>query len=154
MAYATIDDVQSLIAVYHIGSQSSVTPAQVNSMIASVSAEIDAVLSGTGVTTPVATPLGFVTHLSLLNAYGVAAMVLKSAFPESAMAGSAPAYAFWEGRYQNGLKALRAGQDIPDDGSTVESDIMPSSYFTRNPTEEEIFSGIEGDSWFSKDRVF
>lgn len=154
MPYATLDLVQSLIASYKIGTNSSVTPAQVNTMIAAVSSEIDAVLGGAGVTTPVTTPVGFVSHLSLLNAYGTAAMVLKSAYPEASMAGSAPAYLFWETRYQNGLKALRAGQDIPDEGGTTSTDILPSSYFTRNPDEEEDLGYLEGASLFSRGRVF
>lgn len=156
MPYATLELVQSLIAVYKIGSQSSVTVNQATHMVNAVSSEIDGVLSGAGLSTPVTTPAGFIAHLSLLNAYGTAAMILKSAFPEAAMAGSAPAYAFWEERYQSGLKALRAGKDIPTgvDSGIIENDILPSSYFTRNPDTEEELGDIEGVNWFSKDKVF
>lgn len=147
MAYTSTAQVQGLIGAFTISDTSVPSLTQVNSIIDSISDEIDSVLAGIGFTVPVSTPDYFTRRLALLNAYGVAAAVLKSAFPEARGPGENPAYAFWETRYRDGIKALRSEQDIPSTSAATGSG-TPSSYFLRNPDEEEVLGDLAGASQF------
>lgn len=156
MTYTSVAQVQALIASYPIGASSKVTPTQVQLMMGAVSDEIDVALASNGISTPITNPAGFVSRLAILNAYGTAAMVLKSGYPEATGSGADPAYAFWEARYQAGLKSLFDGSGIPNDVLvlTGTGSIQPSSYFTRNPDEEEILGDLEGASMFKTGMQF
>jgi len=118
-------------------------------MIDATSVEVDGMLSSQGIVVPVTEPTWFKDKLALLTSYGAAAMILKAAYPEASGPGSNPAYMFWETRYQQGLAAMRKGQDVPT--ATTQAaypGTLPSSYFTRNPDEEEELGDLEGESMF------
>lgn len=154
MSYATLSRVQNLLGAITINSTTTVTTTMATQMVDDTSDEIDTVLSGLGFTTPVTAPDSFLNRLALLTCYGAAAMILKSAYPEQNGPGMNPAYAFWEKRYQDGLNLLRKGKDIPPIVANTDSSNLPSSYFTRNPDEEETLGDLEGSSMFKTDMVF
>lgn len=148
--YTTLAKVQGMLPAFTLDGTSVPTSTQAQVLIDEVAAEIETVLAGAGVTVPVTTPDYFVTRLSILNAYGATAAILKAAYPEATGPGENPAYAFWESRYKMGLAALRKGEDVPLD----QVQAGPSTYFTRNPDEEEILGDLAGDHKFKIDQVF
>lgn len=157
MAYAALARIQGILGRFRIDEDSVPNNTQAESIIDDISDEIDGVLSGLGVTVPVTTPAWFLDKLAILNSYGAAAAILKSAFPEAQGPGENPAYAFWEARYRTGLKALKDQTEVPSsiiNGATSGSNIRPSGYFTRNPDEEEELGDLEGASLFKIDTVF
>jgi len=137
MAYATIEKVQELVAQLTLGSDSVPTIDQAASIMEDTASEINVRLSSAGYATPITTPVELTGWLSLLNAYGTAAAVLKSAFPDAVGPNDTPAYAFWEERYQAGLTAIGDGTISPVTPTSDASLVLPSTYFTRNPDMEE-----------------
>jgi hypothetical protein len=137
MAYATADEVQALMAQFPIGSGSKPDKVAIETIIDDTASEIDSLLASVDLAVPVTTPAHFVRTLARVNAYGTAAAVLKSMFPASVGPGENPAWAFWEKRYQNWLTWLREGEGIPPDVPSGAASVGPSTYFTRNPEEEE-----------------
>ena len=136
MAYSTVDQVRSRMAQFSIGTSTKPTTAQVTTFLDEIDSEINVILTGHGIETPVTTPADFVTWLSNVAANGVTALVLKSMFPNTVGPGETPAWAFFEKRYQDALKMLREGGVIPG------ADSQASTYFTRNPVTEEDLGGI------------
>jgi hypothetical protein len=155
MAYAVLADIQALIAKFTIGATTKPTSTQATAIIDDVSAEVDAALAGAGFAVPVTTPTWFVNYLGLVNQYGAASAILKAMFPEAAGATEQnPAvYAFWESRYQRALKALRDGSAIPPGLAAGAAQVTPSTYFTRNPDEEEDLGDI-AEPFFKRNTVF
>lgn len=156
MAYASLARIQGLLGRFVIDDDSNPNHTQAESIIDDISDEIDGVLSGLGATVPVTTPAWFLDKLAILNGYGAAATILKSAYPEAQGPGENPAYAFWEARYRKGLQALKDKTEIPLSilGGNSGSSIRPSGYFTRNPDEEEELGDLEGASLFKVSTVF
>jgi len=140
--YAVIADLQDLIAQFPISATSAPTTTQATTIINDTADEINARLSAAGLTTPVTTPASFLRALALLNAYGAAAAVLKSMFPDAVGPGDTPAYAFWEERYKAGLAAIANGSMSPADSVSNAGSILPSTYLTRNPDSEEALGDI------------
>lgn len=156
MAYCTASDIQELIAKFSLTASSTPNTTQVADIIDQIAGEIDSVLSAQGVTVPATTPSEFTKMLEALNAYGAAAGVLKSMFPDSTGAGETPAYQFWETRYRNGLAALKDGSMIPNAVvGTSTGYLAPSTYFLNNPdTEDDIDLGTAGEPFFTRSKVF
>jgi hypothetical protein len=154
MPYAVLADVQGLVAQFAISASSVPNSTQVTTIIDDTSDEIDVRLAAAGYTAPATAPPYFLDWLGHLNAYGAAAAVLKSAFPDATGPGDTPAYAFWEARYQAGLKAITDGTAIPDGvvGSSPNV-ITPSTYFTRNPEADEAIGAI-AEPAFTRRKVF
>lgn len=146
MAYATIPDVQRLMAQFVIGTSSKPTNAEVDSVITDIDHEVNVVLESRGIDIPVTTPSTFVGWLGMVVSYGACAAVLKSMFPASQGPGENPAYAFWESRYKAALKGIMDGKLIP---STVpqSTKAKPATYFTRNPDQEEDLGDIAEPSF-------
>jgi hypothetical protein len=156
MAYADLADVQALMAQITIDGSSRPTSTQVtNVIIPQVSAEIDGVLAARGLTVPVTTPAYFLEALTLLNAMGSAAAVIRSMKPVKAGAseGSASYEAFYADWYQKGLRRLESGTGIPDGLATSGAGVGPSTYFTRNPDEEEDLGDI-AEPFFTRGMSF
>jgi len=155
MAYAVIADVQALLPKFTLGAATKPTSTQATAIINDVSVEIDAALAGAGYAVPVTAPSWFVDYLGLVNQYGAAAAILKAMFPEAAgSADTVPAiYQFWESRYQRALKALRDGSAIPAGLAASSAQVTPSTYFTRNPDEEEDLGDI-AEPFFKRSTVF
>lgn len=150
MAYATVPDVERLMAQFVIGSSTKPTETQVETIIADTEQEINAILAGRRITVPVTQPTEFVGWLKLLVSYGATAAVLKSMFPSAAGPGETPAYAFWESRYKAGLKGLSDGTLLP---AEYQTGIKPNTYFTRNPSSEESLGDI-AEPWFKRSKQF
>lgn len=127
-------------------SQTAPDTIQLLALIDEHSAEIDMVLGTVGYTTPVTTPASAVTWLKLVCEYGVAAAAIKSAFPETIQSNNGgpaiPAYAFWEKRYQDALKALRE-RTITLPGVVMSGSQNAQTYLTDNPTNDPFNDGFE-----------
>lgn len=142
MPYATMADVQNLVAQITISTTSVPTTTQATAILTDVSNEIEVRLASAGFSVPVTAPAYLLDWLGLLNAYGAAAAVLKSALPDATGPGDTPAYAFWEARYQAGLKAISDGTISPPEAASNDNRVMPSTYLTRNPDTEEDLGDI------------
>ncbi len=153
MPYAELSDVQALLAKFSIGGTTKPTVTQATAIIRDVSAEVDAALAGAGFAVPVTAPAWFVNYLGLVNQYGAASAILKAMFPDVSGPDETPAYAFWESRYQKALAALRNGSAIPPGLAAGSAQVTPSTYFTRNPDEEEDLGEI-AEPFFKRSTVF
>lgn len=154
MAYADLTGVQALISQFTIGVSTNPTSTQATAMIADVSNEIDVHLASAGFTTVPVVAAGYLLEwLKALNEYGAAAGILKSAFPDAVGPGDTPAYAFWEERYQAGLKFIDDGKLSVPDVTSDSAAVLPESYLTRNPDAEEDI-GVIAEPLFSIGKVY
>jgi hypothetical protein len=154
LSYASLADVQGLMAKFTLDGASKPTVTQATAIITMVDGEINSVLAAQGVAVPVGAPTTFVESLKALNAWGAAAAVLRSMFPkERGSSDTMPSeYALYQRWYERGLDRLKSGDGIPPEvasGSTV----GPSTYFTRNPDEEEDL-GLIAEPFFTRGKVF
>jgi hypothetical protein len=134
---------------------STTTPSdtQAEAIVDEISFEIDAKLASVGVSViPATDPSYFVGWLKLLNMYGAAAAILKSMFPASVGAGETPAWAFWESRYNKGMKSLEDGSAIPP-GIASSSRVTPSAYGVRFPQEDAVL-GPNAEPFFKRSKQF
>jgi len=155
VAYAALADVQGLLGKFTLSATSKPTSTQATTIIGQISAEIDSVISAAGYFVPVASPAWFLDYLKLLNAYGAAAAVLQSMFPDRAGAAdtSAALYSYYGDQYKAGINRLRTGEGIPPGLATNSASVAPSTYFTRNPDEEEDLGAI-AEPFFKRNTVF
>lgn len=163
MSYTTTEVVQGLMARINnnapISTQTSPNVTQVQAMIAGVSAEVDMHLASSGYVVPVTTPDVMVTWLGQVTAYGVVAEVLKSQFPETQVAPNGgpviPAYAFWETRYQNALKAID-NRTIVSGDAAMSGASLARTYQTDNPENIPWEDGTPHDQqpYISMQKVF
>lgn len=154
MSYCDEAAVESRMAKFPITATSKPNQTQVLSQIEDIGGEIDSALAARGVTVPVEGPPRFLRKLKALNAYGAAAGVLKSMFPDTVGADETPAYAFWERRYRDGMAELKDGSGIPDTViGTTSGYVAPSTYFTNNP-DTEVEDGDISGSFFTRAKVF
>ncbi len=98
--------------------------------------EIDAILSGHGLVTPVTAPASFVAKLTDLAALYAASLVAAGLFPQAAGPASTTLHTFLMSLYHKGLAGLRAGEGLPL-AATKEPAAMPRSFWTSNPFDEE-----------------
>lgn len=99
-----------------------------------VHSDVNAALVEGGVSTvPVTTPTALVSWLGTVEAWGTCAEILKVRFQDIQGVNAEGAWSFFETRYQQALTSIRAGTAASLSGSPV----MPASYYTRNPDEEE-----------------
>lgn len=137
MAYCALSDVQALLPKFTLSATTKPNQTQVTQFLDDVTAEIDIYLARGGVGTPVTTPTTFVTWLRKVCQTGVAAMTLKAMFPDQVGPAETPAYAYFEKQYRDALKLMLDG-DFISSIIGASSDLMDvSTYFTRNPDEEE-----------------
>lgn len=153
MSYCTITDVRGLNPKRTYGAATTPTEDQVNEFIEKTAGEIDTVLQGRGLTTPIATPAAFVTFLKQTNSAGAAALAERAMFPEAQglMGATSAAAVHWK-QYQDALKWLKDGA-LPTGTS---SEALPFSFFEKRQstdTEPE-----EDYSWqkpkFGKNKEF
>lgn len=128
MVYATFEQVSSRIARLDLDDLTPVTQNNVELFADDVSAEIDSALVALGYGVPVTEPTWFMNRLRSLCSDGAAAITLKASFPDAKGPGEQPAYAYYEKRYQNGLKQLNAGAH-PKKAELGTAD----TYLTQNP---------------------
>lgn len=152
-AYATLADVQGSGAQIVLNATSKPTDTQAQKIIDDTAAEINVRLGGAGYAVPVVTPTEAVQWLGFVNVYGALAAILKSKFPDATGEGDTPAYAFWEKRYQDALDDISNGVISFPTTPTGTGHITPSTYFTRNPDEEE-FLGEIAEPMFKKSDVY
>jgi len=153
MAYSTSTIIQGLLAQFTLGASSKPTDTQIGTIIAEVDADLNVALAGQGIVVPVTTPAYYVTWLEGVSAAGSAARVLKSMFPNTTGAGETPAYAFWQKIYTDALAGIKSGAMIPPDAISGGTRFAPTTYFTRNPDEEEDL-GIISEPFFHRGRPF
>jgi hypothetical protein len=135
MSYCLTADVQGLNPKRAYTATSTPTLTQVGEYISKIAGEIDTVLQGRGLTTPVTLPAVFVEFLEQLNAVGAAALAERAMFPEASgmMGGTSAAALHWK-QYQDGLKYLKDGQ-LPSSLDSLEA--LPFSFFEQNQATEE-----------------
>ena len=133
MSYCTITDVRGFNPKRTYSATSAPTEAQVTEFIEKIAGEVDTVLAGRGLTTPVVTPTAFVTFLEQLNAVGAAALAERAMFPEATgmMAGVSAASMHWK-QYTDGLKYLKEGS-LPT-GTSAEP--LTSSFMNDNKAND------------------
>ena len=134
MAYCTISEVRGLNPKWTYDTASKPTVTQVLSYISQIAAEIDTVLLGRSLTTPVTEPAEFVLHLKQVNAYGAAALAALAMFPEGAGPATPHGQRLWN-IYKDAMKHLGADK-LP---FSVQAG-TPSSFFeqhTGEPTPDE-----------------
>jgi hypothetical protein len=154
MAYATSSEVQGAIAKFTIGASTKPSTTQLTVMLAEIDGYIDSILAAKGVVVPVTAPAYFTQALQSIGVAGVAARVLKSMFPDAVGADETPAYAYWQARFDDGIKALVDGSLIPDEVvGTTSGYVAPSTYLTNNP-DEEVDLGDIGEPFFTRGKVF
>ena len=149
MAYTDTTGVNGVLGPHAATSSTAVTLDQLTTMIDGIAAQIDTVLKGAGVAAvPVTGGLDstFNTFLVEVNKWGAAGEYLKGLFPEAVGPGESPAFAFWEKKYQDTLKAWREGKDLPAGLLSGPNDPGPSTYFTRDPDEEETLGDLMENS--------
>lgn len=129
MAYAAIADVRAINPKRTYDASSTPTATQVEGFIDDIAAEIDVILAGRGLTTPITEPADFLAHLVHVNAVGAAARAEFAMFPEAdeSPAGSPQGSRLW-GQYQEYLRALRK-EPLP---TTHEADLEAVSFYTEN----------------------
>tara|TARA_Y100000310_G_scaffold333905_2_gene412438 strand:+ start:12429 stop:12902 length:474 start_codon:yes stop_codon:yes gene_type:complete len=145
MAYATTAQVNRILGPHEATATTAVTLTDLGNLIDGISAQIDTVLKGAGVSVvPVTSSVDstFATFLIAVNIWGAAAEYLKGLFPEATGPGESPAFAFWQKKYADTLAAWRKGEDLPSGLTGGANDQAPSGYFTRNPEEEEVLDDL------------
>ena len=147
MAYSTTDEVNRLLGPHAVTATTPVTTTDVDALRTAVSYRIDAVLRGAHVSTLPVVETNFKNYLATIEAWGVAAQVLKALFPEASGAGEQPAHAYWQKLFDNAMK------DLPQlaPSSLLETETLASSYFTENPDEEAELGDLTGASLFKTD---
>lgn len=132
MAYCTITEVQALNPKRTYDADSTPTLTQAEALISQIAAEIDTVLKGRSITTPVTAPTAFVDYLKQINAYGSAALAEMGMFPEAVgtQGGSPQSDRLWR-IYTKAMTFLEKG-DLP---SAIRSG-DPASFFTEHPVAE------------------
>jgi hypothetical protein len=131
VSYCTLTDVIGINPKRIYTVSSTPTIAQVTSFMAQIAAEIDSILQGRGLTTPVTVTPEFVAWLSALNARGAAAMAEQAMFPETrGMMQTSSGAVLWS-QYQDGLKFLRTGE-LPAGTSAVSVQSLPFSFMEQN----------------------
>lgn len=152
-SYANTDDVNVLMGPHRISETTKLNLTDLQKLLANVDADINTRLVAFGVSVvPVVDP-AFKLYLKTIETWSAAAQAFKIQFPEAVGPGEQPAYAYWEKRYQEALKMLTSVGSglIPEDlmGTTGQA----SSYFTRNPDEEEELGDLAGRPHFTVDNL-
>lgn len=152
-SYATEVKVESLMAQFIIDETTSPSSTELTTIIEDVEGEIDTALRTQGVSTPVATPTYLLDWLEGLASTGAAARALKSMFPDAGGPGQVAASEFYQRIYERGLAGIRDGTMIPPEAVSSGSSVSPSTYFTRNPDEEEALGSI-AEPFFTRSKTF
>ncbi len=140
MAYAAENDIRRQLGRYGDGwpppGGKPPTVADGLSLADTAQGEIDAILSGRGITTPITTPTSFVNLLRDLCAMYAAAFIVAQLFPQAIGPASTTLNEWLMRQYRAGLDDLRRGDVIPD---TVlhTGTALPRSYWTSHPTDDE-----------------
>ena len=158
MPYASETDIEAIIAQSgDVGAGTAPNTTQVASILDQVAGEMNACLSARSIPVPFVSDgsgaqAAFATYLLAVNAWGAAAQVLKSRYPDTVGPDETPAYAYWEKKYQQALAALKGGFTIP---STVTSavdagaNVAPTTYNVQAP-DDDIDLGSRAQPAFSR----
>lgn len=152
--YGSTDAVNILLGPHKIVDGSVLSLTDLEKILVSIDAELDAKLGTVGVDVlPVVDP-AFRTYLGLLASWSATAQALKIQFPEQAGLGGESAWSYWEGRYQGAFAALGSAQGV---GGAVPDDLVTtrqvSSYFTQHPEEEAELGRLAGAHLFEVDNL-
>ena len=151
MAYSTGTQVNRVLGPYATSSQSSVTTADLTTIIRDIDRQINAVLQGAGVSSvPVSSgdDSVFFDYLNSVSIWGAVAETLKSLFPEGSL------HDFWQAKYDTALATLRSKEDVPSGLLGGASDeVKIDTYLTQNTEEEAELGDLEGAHLFSVDNL-
>ena len=147
MAYSTTAEVNRLLGPHAVTATTPVTTTDVDALRASVSYHIDAVLRGAHVSVLPVADASFKNYLATIEAWGVAAQVLKALFPEASGPGEQPAHAYWQSLFDKAVRDL--SELVPS--SLLETEMLASNYFTKHPEEEAELGTLAGASLFKTD---
>lgn len=149
--YCSNIDVQNVLGVaIQIGAtQRGATTEQADSLRAGIAAEINAALGSGGLFLPI-TDTVFTEALARLNALGVAAQILLSAFPTASGPGSTSLGQILWAEYTSRLKAYRKGDEFPF--ATVVGAASAENFFTLNNALGGDSDGLGVDS--DGDQIF
>lgn len=129
MSYCTITEVRGVNPKRTYDTTSTPTATEVEEFIDRIGAEIDVVLQGRGLTTPITSPTELVSYLEQLNALGAAAMAEQAMFPEAkGMATVSSSEILWK-RYREGLEYIKHEDNL---SSETGAQALPFSFFEQN----------------------
>lgn len=149
MAYCTITDVRALNPKRVYDAASKPTETQVNGYITQIAAEIDTVLLGRSLATPVTAPAEFVAHLKQVNAYGAAALAEMGMFPEQGGTASTPhGQKLWS-MYKDAMSRLSKGS-LPYSVQSGDPRSFHQQHTTAPADDDELFRQPK----IKKDKVF
>lgn len=101
------------------------------------SGELDAILAGQGIATPVAAPATFVTRLRDAAAQYAASFIVADLFPQAAGPGSTTLHVWLMDQYRDFRDGVRRGDTIPNDMTASGAGGLGRSYWTTHPTDED-----------------
>lgn len=137
MIYCTEADCAARMDQYGgLSATTNPTLAQASEIIAGRSARINAVLAGRGITVPVTAPSVFVDQLRDICISGSVSVMLRARYPDQDGPASEKSWKFFEEDWRAGLAGLKDGSEIPS-SVVASSRVGPSTYFTRNPDQDE-----------------
>lgn len=111
------------------------------------SGQLDAILSGRGITVPVAAPPSFVEHMRDLAAIYAAALISAALFPQAQGPSSTTHHEFLLGIWKDGLAALREGDGIPDDVARAGTSLPTSVWTTHAGSKgKDLDDGADGNT--------
>lgn len=149
MAYTDTTAVNGVLGDHAATSGSTPGLTQLSAIIEGISSQIDVCLKSVGVASVPVTSAAdstFATFLAEVNKWGATAEFLKGMFPEATGPGENPAFAFWQKKYDDVLKGWKDPDGpfgLPTGLLGGPGDADPSTYFTRNPSEEEVLGDLQ-----------
>lgn len=149
MAYTDTDAVNGALGPHAATGNTTPTITQLSAMIEGINSQIDTCLKSVGVASvPVTSAVDstFATFLAEVNKWGAMAEFLKAMFPEATGPGENPAFAFWQRKYDDVIKGWKDPDGpfgLPTGLLGDPGDADPSTYFTRNPNEEEVLGDLQ-----------
>lgn len=145
--YCDIAAVQAHNAVRRYGPQTTPSTEQVLSFISARAAELDVMMMGLGISTPVpATSATSYAWLAAANAYGAAADAEAAMFPASADRDETPHVVYLRRRWEEMTMALVNG-----DVTLSDAPILPSTSTSRGPRGLGRDTSIDQTPWFSRE---
>ncbi len=85
---------------------------------------------------------------------GAAASALAQMFPENTGPGSSTNRTYWQDIFSQQMKIWKEGKGIPAALLGGSNDVSPSSYFTKNPDQEQVLGDLAGASLNKISEVF
>jgi len=162
MSYANVANVQAMLPLISIASNTVPTTSDVQQFIDQRSAEIDAALGSIGLSVPLTTPSEAVTYLTQLNTQGAAADVWRSAWISSPGIDPQKNADDLLAAFEKALDGFRTGTNLPSGVAIASTVRAPRSFFTdnyaigpdSNDTQDAWGDAIHSNPTLRRDRVY